>query len=59
MPAACNRPLGSKPWWISEDQYDQCHCSRTDEHDEVDCYCGQHGDDRDDAIARYRAARSA
>lgn len=22
----CRQPVGSRPWWMGVDQYDQCYC---------------------------------
>jgi hypothetical protein len=36
--AACAKPVGSKPWWMGVDQYDQCYCVLPPGHD-GDCAC--------------------
>lgn len=37
----CNKNVGTKPYWMGVDQYDQCHCVLDDGHDGK-CVCS-HG----------------
>ena len=34
----CGRPVGTRPWWMSEDQYNECPCLRPHGHDGP-CVC--------------------
>lgn len=38
MSAACGKRVGSKPWWMGNDQYDPCRCLRAEGH-EGECQC--------------------
>jgi len=57
----CWAVVGSRPTWMSPDQYDPCNCRLPKGHDPVDgpgtldghC-CGAHSDDHDAAIERYQ-----
>lgn len=39
--ARCRKPVGTKPWWMGVDQYDQCRCLLPPGHD-GECAC-EHG----------------
>lgn len=37
----CGKPVGSRPYWMGVDQYDQCYCNQTEGH-APPCVCS-HG----------------
>jgi hypothetical protein len=50
----CGVRLGSRPEWMSPDQYEQCTCQLREGHPESQAHrCGAHADDRDEARAAY------
>lgn len=34
----CGKDVGSKPWWMSADQFDPCHCKLPKNHADI-CRC--------------------
>ncbi len=54
MTRICGQLLGSKPSWMSDDQYEQCTCQLPKGHrDELRHRCGAHDDDNQSARTAY------